>query len=251
MIGLIGGIFVFAGIFSPWVSVSGSLTHEGQSASFTVDASGWDLTQGKVVIGGEIAGTIQLVVMDIGDMWCPYVALAGGVLALIGILVTLASTRLWTLGVLLPVGGMLAIIGAALSFRDIQTGTVTVMGITARSGYGYGIYLSIVGGILSIIGARGLRREKAPPPAPPTPKRPTLPTLKGKIGKAINEVFPGLVKLKRNPLYFIFLIIGLYLAGVFFIGVVARVPIDFTIIFWFIPVILISIMFALAWWATG
>lgn len=243
VIGLIGSILVFAGIFSPWTSVSGSGTYGGQSASFTAGASGWDYAQGEVTITAKIAGTSQSQTMPVGGTWYPYVALAGGVLALVGVLATLASTRLWQLGVLLPVGGVLAIIGAALSFISIQTGTVTMMGMTARSSYGYGIYLSIVGGILGIIGARGLRREKAPPPALPTPKR--------KIGKVVVEAFPGLVKLRRNPHYFIFLIIGLYLTGVIFTWAVAGFPIDFTMILWFVVIILVSIPFALVWWATG
>jgi len=77
IIGLIGGIIAAVGVFLPWFSASGF--------GITVTANGFDSNEGKVVV-------------------------LGGVLALIGALAALATT-MKSLGYLIPVGGLVAILG--------------------------------------------------------------------------------------------------------------------------------------------
>lgn len=118
IIGLIGGILAAVGVFLTWASALG----------FTW--SGWDIA--TAAVGAESY---------------PYVALAGGILALIG---ALLSTKTKSIGYLLPLGGIIAIIGAGWGFSDIS-------GITGMD-VGYGVYVCIVGGILALIGSLGLKK---------------------------------------------------------------------------------------------
>ena len=65
---------------------------------------------------------------------------------------------------------------------------------------------------------------------------------------------PRLVRGKRKfPRFFIYLIIGLYFAGVVFTWAVAGrwLPIDAILILWIFPIIFLSIIFALTWWVIG
>jgi hypothetical protein len=122
LIGLIGGILALVGIFTPWATASGW--------GMSVTASAWDGIR-------ESAGS-----------YCT-VALIGACIALVGALSALAAPRVKVLWAILAIGGILAIAGAAYGFFDIETGTE--MGFLY--GYGYGLYLTLVGGILALIGA--------------------------------------------------------------------------------------------------
>jgi hypothetical protein len=70
-----------------------------------------------------------------------FVALAGGIDMLIG----------RGMGFLLPIGGMLALIGGIWGLTDVG-GLAALFGIST----GYGIYVGIIGGILALIGTLSL-----------------------------------------------------------------------------------------------
>jgi len=116
IIGLIGGIIAAVGVFLPWVSVSGF--------GITVTVSGFDASQGKVV-------------------------LLGGVLALIGSLAVLATT-MKSLSYLIPVGGLVAILGWIWGAADVGFGNLTSLS--------YGFWACLVGAVLALIGTLGVKK---------------------------------------------------------------------------------------------
>jgi hypothetical protein len=128
LIGLYGGMFALIGIFYPWATASGW--------GMSVSASAWD---------------------GIRDSAVSYftLALVGACVALVGALSALAAPRVKALWAILAIGGILAIAGAAYGFFDIDTGTEGGF----LYGYGYGLYLTLVGGILALIGSLGLLKE--------------------------------------------------------------------------------------------
>ncbi len=125
IIGLIGGILVVVGVFSPWITDGDSL-------------SGWDLT--KATAEGGLNAKL------------PYVALVGGILAVIGAILALVRPGETPAG-LLAIGGILALIGGAIGpvVNDVGLGGFEVMG--------YGGILVVVGGILAILVTLGLKEE--------------------------------------------------------------------------------------------
>jgi len=125
LIGLIGGILALVGIFTPWATASGW--------GMSVSASAWDGIK-------DSAGSYFTV------------ALVGACVALVGALSALAAPRVKALWAILAIGGILAIAGAAYGFFDIETGTEGGF----IYGYGYGLYLTLVGGILALIGSLGI-----------------------------------------------------------------------------------------------
>ena len=124
LIGLIGGIIALVGIFTPWATASGW--------GMSVSASAWDGIR-------DAAGSYFTV------------ALVGACIALVGALSALAAPRAKVLWAILAIGAILAIAGAAYGFADIYTGTEGGF----LYGYGYGLYLTLIGGILALIGALG------------------------------------------------------------------------------------------------
>jgi hypothetical protein len=128
LLGLIGGTLALVGIFTPWATAS----YMGLSESL----SGWDCIKGD------------------GETYC-YLAFAGALVALLGALSSLAAPRAKALWTILAIGGILAIVGAAWAFSDIETGTMWGMSVS----YGFGLYLTLVGGILALIGSLSLLKE--------------------------------------------------------------------------------------------
>jgi hypothetical protein len=77
----------------------------------------------------------------------PYVVLLGGILALIGGLLAL-MTKIKGVEYLVPVGGIIAVLGWVWAVADAGT----------LSGFSYGFYACLVGGILSLIGLLGVKK---------------------------------------------------------------------------------------------
>jgi hypothetical protein len=109
--GLIGGIMALIGVFLPW------------AFDATGTASGWDCA----------------------SVWnftsSPYLPFIGGILAIIGVLGALGRVKI--IGFLLPLGGLLAVVGAFWGLSDI--GALTWAGISST----YGIIITQAGGWLS------------------------------------------------------------------------------------------------------
>ena len=131
-LGLIGGILVLIGTFTDWTSST--------AGGITSRITGYDFLS--------------------ADRWWPAIAtLVGGVLALLGGIGLLAAKRI--VGVLFPIGGTLAIVGAFYAtIRVAQMALITIgLGGATRVSVGYGILLCFIGGALALIGTFSLRSK--------------------------------------------------------------------------------------------
>lgn len=125
IIGLIGGILAVVGVFLPWISVDGGETWK---------ESGWDLKDLRLL-----------------GITSPYLVLAGGIIALLGSLILLKARGL--IGFLLPMGGIIAIIGGIRGYFDanaIWSGGIPDIIIPTSANYG--VYVCIIGGVLALVG---------------------------------------------------------------------------------------------------
>ncbi len=125
LIGLVGGIVALLGIFTPAITVTGLLS-----------VSAWDSITETTILGMP---------MERQTYFC--LAFAGAAVALLGALTLVAVPKVKALWAILAIGGMLAIAGAAWALFDIETG----YGVS----YGWGLYLTLGGGILALIGIPG------------------------------------------------------------------------------------------------
>jgi hypothetical protein len=116
IIGLIGGIIAAVGVFLPWISVSGF--------GITVTANGFDSNYGKII-------------------------LLGGVLTLVGAFAVLATT-MKSLSYLIPIGGLVAILGWLWGAADLGFGNLTSLS--------YGFWACLVGAVLALIGTLGIKK---------------------------------------------------------------------------------------------
>jgi len=121
VVGLIGGVLAITGIFTPWVEITGSIS---------TSVSAWDMVIEKQIY--ELYASLAL----------------GGAIA-IG-LGALSRNKF-----LLALGGVLAISGSAWGYSDIPTGELLLIPVAVERGYG--LYLTLVGGVLGLIGISGLK----------------------------------------------------------------------------------------------
>ena len=127
-VGLIAGVMALVGVFSPWAMDPGS---------YHPNLSAWDAITG-LKIGDN---------MPLCKVWAG-LALHGAIFALVGALSAVAAPKAKVPWGILGVGSALVIAGSAWGLSDIRDGGV--MGF--YSGYGYGLYLTLVGGILGLVG---------------------------------------------------------------------------------------------------
>lgn len=120
-IGLIGGILAAVGVFLEWHSEFTS------PLGVIPSESGWDMTTRAV-----------------GSVTYPYVVLVGGIIALIGALVSFGHKAA---GYLLPLGGIIALIGWIWAATDISDWSLVT----------YGFYVCLAGAILALVGSAALR----------------------------------------------------------------------------------------------
>lgn len=125
VIGLIGGILVVAGVFLPWVSAS--------VFGVTFTASGWDALSASVSKSPDVL-----------------LGLIGGIIALIGGLVSAIAIKMKNLGYLIPLGGILAVLAWIWSAYTITDWSVVA----------YGFYMCLVGGIIALISGIMVVRAK-------------------------------------------------------------------------------------------
>jgi len=116
IIGLIGGVIAAVGVFLPWVSASGF--------GITVTADGSGSSEGKLIM-------------------------LGGVLAIIGALAVLA-TSMKSLGYLVPLGGLVGILGWIWGAADVGFGNL--------SSLSYGFWICLVGAILALVATLGVKK---------------------------------------------------------------------------------------------
>ncbi len=139
VVGLIGGMLALLGIFTPWITLS--------AGGYSLSMSAWD----SITESGILSGQCGLMGREV---YCT-VALAGVGFALLGALGSLVTPKFNAAWALLAIGGLVVIFGAAWAFSDIETGSVPGISID----YGWGLYLCLVGGIVSLIGVLGLGRS--------------------------------------------------------------------------------------------
>ena len=129
-IGLIAGILALVGAFSPWATYPGG---------YSPNISAWDAMTGLTV------WDYRLYLVWAG------LAFGGAILLLLGAVSALAAPKAKAPWVILHVGGALAIIGFAAAVSEIRDGGL------GYPGYGYGLFLSLAGGLLGLTGILGLR----------------------------------------------------------------------------------------------
>ena len=135
-VGLIAGVLALVGVFNPWATGSGWRE--------TLNISAWDSITMSTAVGPQIPRGV----------WA-CLALAGAVLVLVGALSALAAPKAKVPWAILGVGGVLSIAGCAWGLFFITTGTL----LGYHLGGGYGLYLTLVGGVLGLAGILGLRRS--------------------------------------------------------------------------------------------
>lgn len=130
----VGVGLVLAGFLTPWISYRGTVSF---------DITPWKWIEDWTTFGKPIA------LQGNGE---PYLALIGVLLAIIGGIAAAARPRakaLWA--VFVSLGGVAAVIAALWALVDI--GANGQEGSNVSVGYGYGIWLTLIGGALSLGGA--------------------------------------------------------------------------------------------------
>lgn len=140
IVGLIGAILLIIGVFLTWVDVSVSSLFGGVSESY----SGWDVYKND-------DGLFD----DISYGYAPLVALITGILALITTIVPMfyKNDKIWkVLGAITLILGIVAVILGFLFNGDVSDGFDYGV-VKASVDVGAGLWLSIAGAILLILGA--------------------------------------------------------------------------------------------------
>lgn len=174
-LGLIGAIIVLVGVFTPWARVNVS-SSGGMDFDASASITGWNLASGgEIDVSGLPSGHSlpSIVETELSSMTgtksYPYLAFAGGILALVGAIGAFASQKAKLFGISLAIGGILAIISCTYGYFDTISELKEVFhaglfsglfGTDIEIGIPYGIYLGWVGGVLSLIGAYGTTRGK-------------------------------------------------------------------------------------------
>jgi hypothetical protein len=135
-IALIAAILTLVGVFSPWAA--------RYEMGGTPSMSAWNIIR-------DFRGWAPL-----DEVWAT-LALHAAILVLVGALSALAAPRAKAPWGILGAGGVLAIVSSAWGLYDIRAGSLSYI-----TGIGYGLYLTLAGGILGLIGIwriRGLFRS--------------------------------------------------------------------------------------------
>lgn len=123
-------------------------------------ASGIDILSGSAI--RAILSPLTTFMGGLGLEGPIVVVLIGGILALTGAIGMLA-TKVRTIGLLLPIGGILALAGGiwghvwATEIADFVDYLSEFLGESTSANPGDGIYMAIVGAILALIGTLGLK----------------------------------------------------------------------------------------------
>lgn len=133
-VGLIAGILALVGVFSPWA------TGYGWQESLSISA--WDSITVATIGGRQIPR----------EAWACLV-LAGAVLLLVAAVSAVAAPRAKVPWGTLAIGGALAIAGSGWGLSFVTTGTL----LGDHLDRGYGLYVTLAGGTLGLIGILGLR----------------------------------------------------------------------------------------------
>ena len=135
---LVAGVLALVGIFLPWLKASWNLGD--LFGTLSISASGWDLMTGS--------GDVQ----D-GAKAYAILAFSGGIVLLLGALwafVDPGSRFAWFITI---VGGVVVVVGSVWGWQDLSDFVATGANTSETSiGYGAGLYMALVGGIVGVIG---------------------------------------------------------------------------------------------------
>lgn len=146
IVGLIAGILMLVGLFTPWVSVSGW--------GVSISASAWDSVTGAEVVAG--GGGVDR------EAWA-FFALFGVLFSMGGAVYALAAPKTMVSRAILGAGALCAFVGAIWALSDLPT----FSGLGYSVSRGAGLYLTLLAGILGIAGAAwalwlGVRKRGTP-----------------------------------------------------------------------------------------
>ena len=130
IVAIIGAAVILIGFITPWITISGWVSADISALDWI---RGWNF-------GGETLdrrGEVYLALMGV------LLAVAGAISALVG---PKAKGRWVTL---VSLGGIASIIAAIWGIVDIGRGAE--LGVSG--GYGYGVYLTLIGGLVGLVGA--------------------------------------------------------------------------------------------------
>jgi uncharacterized BrkB/YihY/UPF0761 family membrane protein len=131
-VALVAGVLALVGVFSPWATYPGG---------YSPNISAWDAMTGLTT--GDNA-PLYLV-------WAG-LALGAALILVAGAVYAIAAPKAKAPWIIVHVGGALVIAGFVGGLCDIRDG-----GVTNFSGYGYGLFLTLIGGVLGLIGILGVR----------------------------------------------------------------------------------------------
>ncbi len=166
IVGLIGAVLILVSLAMTWISFDFIEVSTGDIKSST-SSSVFDIITGSappVLLGVRkyIGNTYNF---PLGLTQTVYAVLIGGFLALVGAVAILVF-RLRKIGLLLPIGGVLALVGVVWAVRIEIPSTIEFAEIlsgymlppeTANAFLGHGITVSIIGAVLAIISIVGLK----------------------------------------------------------------------------------------------
>ncbi|MCX5991090.1 MAG: zinc ribbon domain-containing protein [Chloroflexi bacterium] len=135
IVAIIGAAVILVGFLTPWITISGWVSANISALDWI---RGWSFGGETLDRRGEV-----------------YLALIGVLLAVVGAISALASPKTkarWATLILL--GGIASILAAVWGIVDI--GSHADLGVSG--GYGYGVYLTLIGGLLSLGALLGSRR---------------------------------------------------------------------------------------------
>ncbi|KXA90778.1 hypothetical protein AKJ63_02205 [candidate division MSBL1 archaeon SCGC-AAA259D18] len=158
IIGLIFGIIIIVGFFSPWFSLKSNIHRtEGIRVEDFVNVTGWDLARGEIKVTQKESGTKdihEIIHLKIEDKDYPFLDIIGGSLLLLGGVLAIISKRKFTYGIIIG-GGIIASIGGWwgilantwIRHRAISFGNYALFGY-----YRFGLLMCVFGGFVSILG---------------------------------------------------------------------------------------------------
>ena len=139
-IGLVGGVLALWGLFAPW-----------QVQTFSM----LGISQSQGVSPADLLTHATVWEVQVSPTGYAYLAMFGAILAFGGALFCLAIPKNKGVWLVLAAGGILAVLASVLGFSEIQTGSALMGSI--KYSYGFGIFLTLLGGLFSLVGFRGLK----------------------------------------------------------------------------------------------
>ena len=153
--GFIGALLTIIGFFSPWIRMEGVVPGVPKEVIKIMGGiSGWDMSKGNIILKIIITGGVAEGGIQIGGVTYLSLIIASALLMLIGSLFLLIGRREFSIYLL--VGGLLTILLTGGIMISVQSGEkmMKLEAFTIKNfiEHGYGLYLSLAGGVISLSG---------------------------------------------------------------------------------------------------